>query len=178
MAEPGCPETGQSVLEKGTAVILSLPNGLPGGDRDRLRASGPHPVSGRSGEWVSQHRHVTSGRPWADLTHTQGKTEERCVGGRFQGAKQSRRARSREGAVRKAGDRGGQGMSKVRRHPTRGRGRARGVGGKVAMEAKVPGKAKAVTEGALGKGDFWIQSGMRGEQPLQQLLGEPGFREG
>ena len=115
MAEPGCPETGQSMLKKGTAVILSLPNGLPGGDRDRLRASGPHPVSGRSGEWVSQHRHVTSGRPWADLTHTQGKTEERCVGGRFQGAKQSRRARSREGAVRKAGDRGGQGDRKSTR---------------------------------------------------------------
>ena len=61
-------------------------------------------MSGRSVEGVSQHRHVTSGRPWADLTHTQAKTEEWCVGGRFQGAKQSRRARSQEEAVRKAGD--------------------------------------------------------------------------
>lgn len=46
------------------------------------------------------------------------------------------------------------------------------------MEAKVPGEAKAVTEGALGEGDFWIQSGMRGQQPLRQLPGEPGLREG
>ena len=118
---------------------------------------------------------MTSGRPWADLTHTQAKTEDWCVGGRFQGAKQSRRARSQEEAVRKAGDRGGQGMSKVRRHPQSGRGRP---WGRVAMEAKVPGKAKAVTEGALGEGNFWIQSGMRGEEPLQQLPGEPGLREG
>ena len=105
---------------------------------------------------------MTSGRPWADLTHTQAKTEKWCVGGRFQGAKQSRRVRSWEGAVRKAGNRGEQGMSKVRRHPQSRHGRA---WGRVAMQAKVPGKAKAVTEGALGEGDFWIQSGMRGQQP-------------
>ena len=51
-------------------------------------------MSGRSVERVSRHGHMTSGRPWADLTHTQAKTEEWCVGGRFQGAKQSRRVRS------------------------------------------------------------------------------------
>ena len=93
---------------------------------------------------------MTSGRPWADLTHTQAKTEEWCVGGRFQGAKQSRRVRSWEGAVRKAGNRGEQGMSKVRRHPQSRHGRA---WGRVAMQAKVPGKAKAVTEKSnLGMG--------------------------
>ena len=77
--------------------------------------------------------------------------------------------------MRKAGNRGEQGMSKVRRHPQSRRGRA---WGRDAMEAKVPGEAKAVTEGALGEGDFWIQSGMRGQQPLRQLPGEPGLREG